>query len=267
MHGTDRRSRGPSGRSSRPVPCLDHFRGHRKASRQGPSAGRGSLRGGYVGKASGRRSCTGLGESPPSSTGARTRPARRGSIPSFSGYVAAGGSRPVTTSGQARRRAGLSQRGMVEATDIPRSTLARLEAGRSASIELVERVLAVAGLVLVVVEEAGSEAGSAAGLRFVPPLLESGTAGTAPGGGTPRTPAGARPDARGVVGRRVRARTAAGDLLPQPAPARGASRSVALAPASRRPAASAAVEAAAGGRARAVSPGRARDRLPATLWA
>ena len=53
------------------------------------------------------------------------------------------------------------------------SDVTRLEAGAGAAVALVERALAAGGLTLVVVESSPAD-GDAAGLRFVPPLLEFG---------------------------------------------------------------------------------------------
>ncbi|HVN12581.1 MAG TPA: glutamate-1-semialdehyde 2,1-aminomutase [Kineosporiaceae bacterium] len=74
---------------------------------------------------------------------------------------------------QARRRLGLSQREMAVASGISRTTLARVEAGHGGTpVETLERLLAAAGWLLVVVEQPESATGE--GLVFVPPLREWG---------------------------------------------------------------------------------------------
>src|SRR4051812_22567716 len=70
---------------------------------------------------------------------------------------------------QVRRRLGVSQRGLAAATGVGHSTVTRIESGGSAAVRTLERLLAAAGLVLVVVEAV--EEGDAV-LRMVPPLRE-----------------------------------------------------------------------------------------------
>jgi glutamate-1-semialdehyde 2,1-aminomutase len=70
---------------------------------------------------------------------------------------------------QVRRRLGVSQRGLATVAGVGHSTVTRIESGGTAAVRTLERLLAPAGLVLVVVEAV--EEGDAA-LRMVPPLRE-----------------------------------------------------------------------------------------------
>ncbi len=74
---------------------------------------------------------------------------------------------------QVRRRLGLSQRDLARRCDIAASTVSRIESGAiHPGLEVVDRLLAAGGLVLIAVE-AATAAGRAV-LRFVPPLAEFG---------------------------------------------------------------------------------------------